>query len=182
VADVRDALVHLPDHGRAIQRGADVRIHVARGVVLAHPVVAIRVDAEAGEDVDEALRVVARVRGVAVGLLVGDVGEGAAHRLVHRVGRQERLGVHRVEVIDAVQERGLAPGGAQRPGDHVEDDRPAQAADVHGSGRRLGVVDDLRSGDPRGQLVRPDRRSDGRGRRRVGPPRASLGAHWVGDP
>ena len=51
--------------------------------------------------------VVAGVRGVAVAGLVGDVGERPAHLALDRVGRQERLGVHRVEVVDAVEERRL---------------------------------------------------------------------------
>ena len=87
--------------------------------------------------------VVARVRRVAVAGLVGHVGQRTAHLAVDRVGRQERLGVHRVEVVDAVEERRLDAVRAQRAGDRVEDDRPAQAADVDGPGRRLRVVDDL---------------------------------------
>ena len=47
------------------------------------------------------------------------------------------------------------PAGAQRAGDDVEDDRPAQAADVDGPRRRLGVVDDLRAADPGREFVRP---------------------------
>ena len=75
--------------------------------MLAHPVVAVREDAEPGERVDEALGVVARVRRVPVALLVRDVRERAAHLALDGVGGQERLGVHRVEVVDPVQERGL---------------------------------------------------------------------------
>ena len=51
--------------------------------------------------------VVPRVRGVAVAGLVRDVGERAAHLALDGVGRQERLGVHRVQVVDAVEERRL---------------------------------------------------------------------------
>ena len=125
--------------------------------MLAHPVVAIGVDAEARERVDEGLGVVAGVRRVAVADLVGDVGERSAHLVVDRVGRQQRLGVHRVEVVDAVEERRLDPVRAQRAGDRVEDDRAAQAADVDGPRRRLGVVDDLRARvtDPLRRVRRP---------------------------
>ena len=57
----------------------------------------------------KSLGVVAGVRRVAVAGLVGDVGERPAHLALDRVGGQERLGVHRVEVVDAVQERRLEP-------------------------------------------------------------------------
>ena len=73
-------------------------------------------DAEARERVDEDLGVVAGVRRVAVALLVGDVGQRAAHLVLDRVGRQERLGVHRVEVVDAVQELGLEAARARARG------------------------------------------------------------------
>ena len=126
-----------------------------RRVDVAHPVVAVRVDPEVGEQVDERLGVMARVGGMAVRDLVRDVGQRHAHVAVDRVRRQECLGVHRVEVVDAVQQRRLVPGGSQRPGDDVEDDRPTEAADVDGAGGRLRVVDDLRARDPRRQLVRP---------------------------
>ena len=51
---------------------------------------------------------------MAVAGLVGDVGERAAHLALDRVGRQERLGVHRVEVVDAVEERRLDARCARR--------------------------------------------------------------------
>ena len=53
------------------------------------------------------LRVVAGVGRVAVAGLVRDVGQRPAHLALDGVGRQEGLGVHRVEVVDAVEERGL---------------------------------------------------------------------------
>ena len=73
-------------------------------------------DAEAGEDVDEDLGVVAGVRRVAVGGLVRDVGQRPAHLVLDRVGRQEGLGVHRVHVVDAVEERRLEPARGGAPG------------------------------------------------------------------
>jgi hypothetical protein len=114
-------------------------------------------DPEASERVDEGLRVMPRVRRVAVVDLVGDVGERPPHLMIDSVGRQERLGVHGVEVVDAVEQRRPDPVRAQRARDRVEDDRAAQAADVDGPRRRLRVVDDLRARvtDPLCQLVRP---------------------------
>ena len=64
-------------------------------------------DAETGEDVDEDAREVAGVARVAVAGRVGHVGERPAHLALDGVGRQERLGVHRVQVVDAVQQRRL---------------------------------------------------------------------------
>ena len=127
----------------------DVGIHLAGGVDVAHPVVAIGMDAEARERLDEPPGMVPRVGRVAVGLLVGHVGERPAHLALDRVGGQQRLGVHRVEVVDAVQQGRLEAAGAQGPGDDVEDDRAAQGADVDGAGRRLAVVDDLGAADAR---------------------------------
>ena len=157
VLDVRDAAVDLAHEGRLVQRGPDERVQVAGRVDVAHPVVAVGVDAEPRERVDERLGVVPGVGGVAVADLVRDVGQRTAHLGLDRVRCQERLGVHRVEVIDAVEQRRLDAVRAQRPGDRVEDDRPAQAADVDRPRRRLGVVDDLRTGvaDPLREFVRP---------------------------
>ena len=99
---------------------------------------------------------VARVARVAVARRVGHVRQRAAHLALDRVGRQERLGVHRVQVVDAVEQRRLEAVGAQGAGDDVEDDRAAQAADVDRPRRRLGVVDDLRAlADPGREFVRP---------------------------
>ena len=140
---------------RPVEGGADVRVHLPGRVDVAHPVVAVGLDAEAREGVDEDPREVSGVRGVAIAGRVGHVGERTAHLALDRIRRQQRLRVHRVQVVDAVQELRLEAAGAQRPGDHVEDDRPAEAADVDGPGRRLRVVDDLRSLDTRRQLVSP---------------------------
>ena len=46
----------------------------------------------------------------------GTWASGPAHLVVDRVGRQERLGVHRVEVVDAVEERRLDALGRAGPG------------------------------------------------------------------
>ncbi len=107
--DVGHAAVDVTDEGRAIQRGPDERVHVAGRIDLAHPVIAVRVDAESRERGDERLGMVAGVRGVAITGLVGDVRQRTAHLLLDGVGGQERLGVHRVEVVDAVEQRRLDP-------------------------------------------------------------------------
>ena len=114
-------------------------------VVLAHPVVAVREDPEARERVDEGLSVVPRIGSVAIAGLVGDVRERTAHLVLDRVGRQERLGIHRVEVIDPVEQRRLDAVGPERARDGVEDDGATQAADMDGARWRLRVVDDLRA-------------------------------------
>ncbi len=153
--DVGHAPVDLTDQRSAIEREPDVWVHRARRVDVAHPVIAVGLDPETGEHVDEDPREMAGVAGVAITGRVGDVGERPAHLAIDGVGRQQRLGVHRVHVIDAIQQRRLQAVGAQSPGDDVEDDRPAQAADVDRPGRRLRVVDDLRAADPGRELVRP---------------------------
>ncbi len=114
-------------------------------------------DAQPGEQVDEDLGVMAGVRGVAVADLVGDVGQRLAHLGRDRVRGQERLGVHRVEVVDAVQQGRRDIVGAQRARDRVEDDRPAQRSDVDRPRRGLRVIDDLgaRVADPQREFVRP---------------------------
>ena len=101
------------------------------------------------------LGVVTGIGGVAVAGLVRDGRQGRAHVAIHRVGRQERLRIHRIHVVDPVdQGRGDAVG-TQRSHDHVEDDGPAEAPDVDGARRGLAVVDDLGAGHPRRQLIRP---------------------------
>ncbi len=112
-------------------------------------------DAEAGEDVDEDLSVVARVGRVAVARLVGDLRERAAHLALDRIRGQQRLRVHGVHVVHAVQEGRRDAAFAQRPRDDVEDDGAAEAADVDRPRGRLGVVDDLRPVNRGGKLVGP---------------------------
>ena len=92
---------------------------------------------------------------MAVPRLVRDMGERGAHVAIDGVGRQERLGVHRVEVVDAIAQRGLEAPGAQGARDDVEDHGAAEAPDMDGPRRGLGVVDDLGALDARRQLVGP---------------------------
>ena len=153
--DVGDPPVDVADDRGLVERGPDERVHLAGRVDVAHPVVAIRTDAQPGEDVDEDLGVVASVRGVAVRLLVRDVGERPAHRAVDGVGRQERLGVHRVHVVDAVEIGRLEAASAHRPHDDVEENGATKAADVDGPRGGLRVVDDLRAGDAGRKLIGP---------------------------
>ena len=87
--------------------------------------------------------------------LVGNARERAAHLALDGVGRQQRLRIHGIHVVDAVQVRRDDAVGPQCADDDIEDDRPAQAADVDGPGRRLRVVDDLGTADGRRQLVGP---------------------------
>jgi hypothetical protein len=132
-------------------------------------------DPETGEEVDEDLGVVARVGRVTVAGLVRHMGERPAHLRLDGIRRQKRLGVHRIHVVDAVEERRLEAATAQGAGDDVEDDGPTEAANVDGPGRGLRVVDDLRPLNACGELVRPIHVSVRlHGRRRVevpsGPP------------
>ena len=102
MSDVRHADVDLADRRGGVERGADVSVHGAGPVDLAHPVVGVGPDAEAVEGVDEDLREVARVRRVAVAGRIRDVRKRHAHGALDGVRRQERLGVHRIEVVDPV--------------------------------------------------------------------------------
>ena len=147
VLDVGDPAVDVADERGLVEGGPDERVELARRVDVAHPVVAIRDDAEPGECLDEDAREVPGIALVAVARGIRDVGQRTAHLAIDGVRGQERLGVHRVEVVDAVQQGRLDALGPQRPDDRVEDDRPAQAPDMDRAGRRLRVVDDLGAAD-----------------------------------
>jgi hypothetical protein len=157
VLDVGHPLVDVAHERGALEGRPDERIHIACGVVLAHPVVAVREDAKPGERIDERLRVVARVRGVKFVDLIRHMSERPAHLVLDGVGRQERLCIHRVEVIDSVEQCRLDAVRAKRARDRIEDHGAAQASDVDGTRGRLRVVDDLRARvtDPLRELVRP---------------------------
>src|SRR4029450_9778052 len=66
MTDVGDALIDLPNERGPIECDPDEWIHLAEGVEVAHPVVAVRPDAETGERFDEDPGVVPRVGRVAV--------------------------------------------------------------------------------------------------------------------
>ena len=97
------------------------------------------------EGVDEEPGEVPGVGRVAVAGRVRDLGQRPAHLALDGVGRQQRLGVHRVVVVDAVEELVVEAARAQGAADGVEDDGAAEAAEVDGPRRRLRVVDDLRA-------------------------------------
>ena len=143
-----------------VEREPDVRIHRAGRVDVAHPVVAVGVDAEPGERLDEHAGEVAGVARVAVAGRVGDVApaggpsrdrwrraSGAPGRPSGR-GRRRRTGAS-----------SRCPLARSARTIDVEDDRAAQAADVDRPGRRLGVVDDLRAADPGREFVSPVHRA-----------------------
>ena len=92
---------------------------------------------------------------MAIAVGIRHVGQRAAHLALDGIWAQERLGIHRVKVVHAVEERGLEPAGAQGAGDDIQDDRAAKAADVDRPRWGLGVIDDLRSLDACRQLVSP---------------------------
>ena len=125
VLDVRDAPVDLADQRGPIEGRPDEAVHLPRRVDVAHPVVTVGSDPEAVEEVDEDLGVVPGVRRVAVVDLVRDVGQRRPHVALDGIGRQQRLGVHRIHVVDAVQVGRLDAAGAEGPGDDVQDDRAA---------------------------------------------------------
>jgi hypothetical protein len=139
-----------------VQGAADVRVHAAGAVDLAHPVVGVGPDAKAVEGVDEDAGEMPGIRGVAVAGRVRHVRERHAHRALDCIGGQQSLGVHRVEVVDAIAQLDLATGIAERAGNRVDHDRPAEAADVDRARRCLRVVDDLAAPGRRRDLVSPE--------------------------
>ena len=146
MVDGGDRAVDVEDHVGVVERLGDVRIHGARRVLLAHPV-QLRMDAEVGERLQEERREVARVVRVRAAVRRRHVRERHAHVLLHRVGSQQRLRVHRVEVLDAVAELDLVAVLGDGATDRIVEHDAAQAAHVDRARRRLGVVDDLPAAD-----------------------------------
>ena len=68
---------------------------------------------------------------MAVAGLIGDVCERPAHLVLDRVGRQKRLGVHRVEIIDPVEQRRIDLVRTKSARDRIKDDGAAEAPDMH---------------------------------------------------
>jgi len=155
VPDVRHSPVDLADERGAIEGEADERVDRTGRVDVAHPVVTIRVDAETRERVNELAGEMSRVARMAVASRIRDVRQRAAHLAIDCVRGQQRLGIHGIHVVDAVEQRRLDSIGPEGAGDHVEDHRSAQAADVHRPGRRLRIVDDLGSDSLPRELVSP---------------------------
>ena len=166
VLDVGHAPVDVADERSAVQRRPDERVHLPGRVDVAHPVVAVGVDAEPGERVDEGLRRWWRAYDAWQSpTWSGTWASGRPISWSTASGVRQRLGVHRVEVVHAVEQRRRDVVRAQRAGDRVEDDRPPKAADVDRPRGRLGVVDDLRTRvtDPQRELVGPILRPMARG-------------------
>ena len=153
--DIRNPRVDVAHDLGPIERRADERVHLPGRVDVAHPEVAVGPDPELLEGVDEQAGEMPGVACVAVAGRVRDMGERAAHLAFDRVGRQQRLGVHRIHVVDAVEVRRLDAIRAQGARDRVDDHGAAQAADVDRPRGRLRIVDDLRPADARGKFVGP---------------------------
>jgi hypothetical protein len=83
------------------------------------------------------------------------VGEWTTHLSLDGVRRQERLGIHGIEVVDAVEVGRVHAAGTQGPDDDVEDDRTTEASDVDRPRGCLAVVDDLRTRDAGRQIIGP---------------------------
>ena len=156
--DLADPQVQLADRVRAVERAADEGVHRAVGVELAHPV-DLGSDAEPREGAHEQLaHEVARIGRGRAAFRGRHVRERDAHVALHRIGGQEGLGVHGVEIVHPVEEAARPAGQEQRPMDGVVEDDAPERADVHGARGRLRVVDDLRSIEPCRQLVSPEHR------------------------
>ena len=81
----------------------------------------------------KSVREVARVVGMRRAGRRGHVGQRHAHVLLDRVGRQQRLRIHRVEVLDAVAELDLRAVLGDGAADGVVQHDAAQAADMNGA-------------------------------------------------
>ena len=104
-----DPEVHVADRLGAVEGAPDEGIHRAVAVQLAHPV-DLRPDAEPREGAHEELA--HEVARVGCGRAPGwsrNVRQRHAHVAFHRIGREQGLGVHGVEVVDPVEEAARAP-------------------------------------------------------------------------
>ena len=153
--DVGNAAIDIADRCGLIEGRPDELVQLPGGIDVAHPVVAVRDDPELLEGLDEDSGEVAGVACMAVADRIRDVGERPAHLALDGIGCQEGLGVHRVEVVDSVEELGFDAGVAEGPRDDVEDHRAPEAPDVDRPGRRLAVVHDLRAADAGREVVGP---------------------------
>ena len=156
MVDVGHAPIDVADGGGAVEGPTDEGVHGARTVDLAHPVIGVGPNAEAVEGVHEDPGEVPGVRVMTVTGGIGHVRQRHAHGALDGIGRQERLGIHRVEIVDAVAELHRDVRPTKRAGNGVDHHRTTQASDVNGARRRLRVVDDLRAGSRRGELVSPE--------------------------
>ena len=90
-------------------------------------------DAQVGERLEEERREMAGIVGMRRTLRRGDVGKRDAHVLLDRIGRQQRLRVHGVEILNAVAELDLRAMLRDRAPDRVVQHDAAQAAHVNGA-------------------------------------------------
>jgi hypothetical protein len=127
VVNRRHGAVDVEDHVRVVEGASHVRVHRARRVLLAHPV-QLGVNAEVGEGLQEERREMARVVWMGTALRGRDVSQRDAHVLLDGIGRQQRLGVHRVEILYPVAELYLAAMPGDRPANGVMEHDAAQAA------------------------------------------------------
>ena len=150
-----DPAVDLANPIGSVQRELDVRIHPARGVELADPV-ELRGDTERLEGPEEDLPYeVPGVVGRAATFRRGHAGKWRTHVAVDGIGCELGLGVHRVHVVDAVEERRGHTRCLQRAMDGVVEYDPTQRSDMDRPRRGFGIVDDLRSADGSGEFVGP---------------------------
>ena len=141
--DVTDAQVDGSHSIGSIQRELDIGIHPAGRVQLADPV-ELGLDTERLERAEEDLaHEMAGVVGRAAAFRGRDAAQRCAHVALDGVGGQQRLRVHGVHVVHAVEKGGIDAGLPQRPIDRIVEDDPSQAADVDRARRRLRIVDDL---------------------------------------
>ncbi len=159
MVDRADRAVDLQDHGGSVERLLDVGVHVPGRIALAHPI-ELGLDPQALERLEEQTGEVARVVGRVAPRGGGHVREGPAHGRLDGIGRQQGLGVHGVQVLDAVTERDVQAAFRDGAADGIVEHHAAQAAHVDGARGSLGIVDDLRPIDGRGKLVGPEEGAD----------------------
>ncbi len=90
-------------------------------------------DAQVGKGLEEERREVARIAGMRRTRRRRHVGKRDAHVLLDRVGRQQRLRVHGVQVLDAVAELDLSAVLGHGAPDGVMQHDAAQAAHMDGA-------------------------------------------------
>ena len=125
-----DAHVDRPHQIGSVEGELYVRIHSAGVVQLGDPV-ELGPDAEWFERLEEdRAHEVASVVGRGAAFWCRHTREWRSHVAVDRVRGQQRLRVHGVHVVDAVQEARLPAGAQQSPIDRIVKDDAAQGADV----------------------------------------------------
>ena len=132
MVDVRDALVDRADRLGVAQDKIDLFVERPRPVQVAHPV-ELRCDPEAGEERDETSRVVIREVRPDGRIRARDHVERFSHVLGHPGPFLHRLRVHRVVVVDRVDESDVERVRLERAEERVTDDRSTKTGDRYGS-------------------------------------------------